>query len=118
MKDPQRKVPHAMVLSVLINGALSFCFMISILFCLGDLETALSTPTGYPIIQVMYGATGSKAVTIVMVSFIAFNGMVAMFSSLASVSRLTWAFARDNGLPFSTLLSLVSEAESFQTDDF
>lgn len=31
---------------------------------------------------------------------LSWNGLVALFSSLASVSRLTWAFARDRGLPF------------------
>lgn len=46
-------------------------------------------------------------VTIVLMSFIIFNGMVAMFSSLASVSRLTWAFARDHGLPFSDFFGRV-----------
>lgn len=31
---------------------------------------------------------------------LSWNGLVALFSSLASVSRLTWAFAKDRGLPF------------------
>lgn len=30
--------------------------------------------------------------------------MAAMFGTLASVSRMTWAFARDDGLPFSRYL--------------
>ena len=96
-----------MLYGLTINGAMALSFMICILYCLGDPETALNTPTGYPIIQVIFGATGSKTVTIVFMSFIIFNGMVAMFSSLASVSRLTWAFARDHGLPFSDFFGRV-----------
>lgn len=96
-----------MVLGLAINGAMSLSFMITLLFCLGDPEVALSTPTGYPIIQIAYGATGSRAATIVLCSFIVWNGMIAMFSSLASVSRLTWAFARDHGLPFSKFFGYV-----------
>jgi choline transport protein len=107
VKDAEKKVPMSMVLGLAINGAMSFAFMITILFCLGDPEVALTTPTGYPIIQVAYGATGSKAATIALCSFIIWNGMIAMFSSLASVSRLTWAFARDNGLPFSSFFGYV-----------
>lgn len=94
VKNAPRKVPQAMMYSLLIGGAMQLGFMITILFCLGPVETALETPTGYPIIQVMYGATKNKAATIVMLVFVLFNGMVAMFSSLASVSRLTWAFGK------------------------
>jgi choline transport protein len=96
-----------MLYGLTLNGAMALGFMICVLYCLGDLETALTTPTGYPIIQVIYGATQSKAVTNVFMAFIIFNGMVAMFSSLASVSRLTWAFASDNGLPFSAFFGEV-----------
>lgn len=108
VKDASKKVPLAMVYSVTINGIMAFAFMITVLFCLGDFETALTTPTGYPIIQVVYGATGSKAATTAMTCFIFFNGLVSMFSSLASVSRLTWAFARDKGLPFSNFIGAVN----------
>ena len=97
-----------MIYSVLINGAMAFTFMITILYCLGDYETALLTPTGYPIMQVVYGATGSKSATTAMMFFILFNGCVSLFSSLASVSRLTWTFAKDKGLPFSSFFSKVS----------
>jgi len=107
VKDAPRKVPLSMVYGLAINGAMSFAFMICILFCLGDPEEALNTPTGYPIIQVVYNATGSKGATIALLSFLTFNGMIAMFSSLASVSRLTWAFARDHGLPFSQFFGAV-----------
>lgn len=107
VKDASRKVPLAMVYSVIINGAMAWAFTITILFCLGDYETALETPTGYPIIQVVYGATGSRAATTAMICFLLFNGLVAMFTALASVSRLVWAFARDKGLPFSDFFGLV-----------
>lgn len=107
VKDARKKVPLSMVLGLSINGAMALAFMITLLFCLGDLETTLNTPTGYPIIQIAYNATGSNAATIALVSLIVWNGMIAMFSSLASVSRLTWAFARDNGLPFSTFFGRV-----------
>ena len=36
-----------------------------------------------------------------MMAMIIYLGMMVLFSTLTSVSRLTWAFARDKGLPFS-----------------
>jgi hypothetical protein len=59
-----------MLYGLTINGAMALGFMICVLYCLGDPETALTTPTGYPIIAVIYGATGSMPVTIVFMSFI------------------------------------------------
>ena len=97
-----------MVLSVLINGVLSFGIIITILYCIGDPVAVSQTLTGYPIIQILYNSTGSKGATTTLMTFILFIGVVAVFSTLASVSRLTWAFARDKGLPFSTFFSKVS----------
>lgn len=39
---------------------------------------------------------------------IIYLGMMALFSTMTSVSRLTWAFARDNGLPFSKFFSHIN----------
>ncbi len=112
VKDAERRVPQSMVMSVFINGALSFAFIICILFTLGDLNNALSTPTGYPIIEILSQATRSNAATTVLICCLVFSGLMALFSTLASVSRLVWAFARDNGLPFSKFFSYVSSAAS------
>jgi amino acid transporter len=114
VKNPERRVPQSMVYSVVINGILSFAFIICLMFTLGDLNTALSTPTGYPIIAVFYEATHSKAATNTLMALILFTGIVAMFGSLASVSRLTWAFARDHGLPFSKFFTQVNPTTGFQ----
>jgi len=110
VKDSERKVPLSMIYSVVINGAMAFIFMIVILFTLGDLTSAIAITTqgGYPIIYQLYTATGSKAGTIIIMTMTMFNGTISLFSSLASVSRLTWAFSRDHGLPFSRSLCNVS----------
>ena len=89
------------------NGILAFAFIITVLFCIGDPIAVSETLTGYPIIQILYNSTGSTAATTVLMTFLIFIGVVAVFSSLASVSRLTWAFARDKGLPFSNFFGQV-----------
>ena len=55
-----------------------------------------------------YLATKSQAATAVLMAMIIYLGLMALFSTLTSVSRLTWAFANDNGLPFSRLFSQVN----------
>ena len=97
-----------MITTILVNGLLLFSFMICLMFTLGDVDKALNTPTGYPIIEVVFEATKSHAATTMMMCFIIFTGILALFSTLASVSRLVWAFARDRGLPFSDFFAYVS----------
>ena len=105
-------IPQALITSVALNGILGFGFLIALLFSLGDLETALSTPTGYPIIQIFYGATGSTKATNAMICGIVASAVAAVFALLASASRTWWSFARDNGLPFSKTLSHVNRRRS------
>ena len=97
-----------MLWAVVINTVMALGFLITLLFCIGDVDAAISTPTGFPVIQILYQATDSKAGATIIMCMILFSSMVALFGVFASVSRLTWAFARDHGLPFSSFFSHVS----------
>ncbi|KAK5127957.1 hypothetical protein LTR85_005074 [Meristemomyces frigidus] len=107
VKDAPRKVPQAMVWATLLSGVVAFVFILALLFCLGDVDLVSNTPTGLPIIETLYEATGSKAGTVFLVMCIYFIIGASQFNILASVSRLAWAFAKDGGLPFSSTFSKV-----------
>lgn len=94
-------IPRMLVQTIAINGTLAFSFVLVLLFCIGDYQQALETPTGYPIIQIFYQATGSARAATAMQCAITSVGFISSLGVVASVSRLTWAFARDGGLPFS-----------------
>ena len=97
-----------MLYTVLINCVTTFAFTLILLYCLGDYQAALESPTGLPIIQVFYGATKSVSATNTLMAMILVVISVGNFSNMASVSRLAWAFARDGGLPYSKFFSYVS----------
>ena len=101
-------VPWSMIATLLLNGVLGFAVAIAFLFCLGDFEAALTTPTGYDFIEVFFNATQSNAGTSVMTAILIVLVTFATFGFLATSSRQAWAFARDRGLPFSEILSRVS----------
>ncbi|KAL4752199.1 hypothetical protein BDW72DRAFT_212078 [Aspergillus terricola var. indicus] len=98
-------IPRSMVWGTLLNGIMAFGYAIAILYFMGPspeaYASALLTSTGYPIIEIAYRATGSKAATFMLMATGMLPGWIAFFNGLASVTRLMWAFARDNGLPFS-----------------
>lgn len=75
---------------------------------ISDLDAVLGTDTGFPIIEIFRQVTKSNTGATLMEAAVTTIGMAAMFGTLASVSRLTWAFARDDGLPFSSFFKHVN----------
>ena len=108
IRDASLTLPRAIVWSAAINGSLGFIMIITYCFALGDLTTILETPTGYPFIQVFYNSTNSRGGAAVMTAVVIVNITSACISTVATVSRQTWSFARDKGLPFSGFISHVS----------
>ncbi|THC94031.1 hypothetical protein EYZ11_006503 [Aspergillus tanneri] len=108
VKDAPRIIPRSMVYSVLINGFVALGFTIGLMYTMGSLTDALNTPTDYPILEIFYAATKSNAASSGLMMMLVLPGVVALFNGLASVTRLTWAFARDEGLPYSSFFAYVS----------
>ncbi|EQB43057.1 hypothetical protein CGLO_18375 [Colletotrichum gloeosporioides Cg-14] len=115
MDDAAVGVPRAMVGSVLINGVLGFTFLIALLFCMGDVASALATSTGFPIIQIFYNITGSLAATNAMTAAITIMAIVSTVPLLTSAARMMWAFASDQGLPFASVISKIEEKRGIPT---
>ncbi|OKL59910.1 hypothetical protein UA08_04916 [Talaromyces atroroseus] len=101
VRNPARVVPQIIVQSIIINGTMAFSFLLILLFFLSNVEAVLNTPTGFPSIQIFYEATKSVKAATAMQCAILVVGLMSSIGVVASVSRLTWAFARDGGLPFS-----------------
>lgn len=81
-------------------------FATILLFYMGPLEEVTATPL--PLLWILHGITGSKVAANALTSLIAVIFFFALFNIFASVSRLVWVFARDNGLPFSSFFAYVS----------
>ncbi|CAI7578757.1 unnamed protein product [Penicillium manginii] len=107
IKNASTAVPTSIMLSVLINGSLGFGMLIAMLFCLGDIEAALDSPTGYPFMSIFLQATRSVAGTAIMGSIITTMGISTSVGMLATTSRQFWSFARDRGIPGWRLWSQV-----------
>nr|AUW31329.1 putative choline transport protein [Cladonia uncialis subsp. uncialis] len=107
IKDAPMTVPRSMVLSFVINGVLAFAFLIALLFGVPDIEGALNSPTKSPIVEIMYQIFQSKIAATAVVGLFVVVLFCVVMGMVASTSRLTWAFARDNGLPFSRTIAYV-----------
>ena len=92
-------VPRAIIISLVINGALGFGMLIVTLFSLTNVDGALKSPTGFPFMEIFLNSTGSVAGATVMASILVVMQYAANVGLLAAASRMLWSFARDRGLP-------------------
>ena len=92
-------VPRAIVWSIVLNGILGFGMLIAVLFCIGDIDTVLNAPYIYPYIEIFVQGTGNVGASTGMAVIIIVLAICTTIAVLASSSRMTWAFARDRGLP-------------------
>jgi hypothetical protein len=92
-------LPRALMLTVLINGILGFGMLIAVLFCMGNIEDAVNSPTGYPFIEIFFQATGSITGTVLMTTILLIIAMFGIMGILAGASRQVWSFARDRAVP-------------------
>lgn len=102
-------VPWAMISTIVLNGVLGFALLIALLFSLGDINDALTSPTGFPFIEIFRQVTNSNAAATGMTCIILIILFAAAIGIMATASRLLWSFARDNGVPGSAYISRVSE---------
>ncbi|EQB55733.1 LPXTG-domain-containing protein [Colletotrichum gloeosporioides Cg-14] len=106
VKKAQTRVPRSVILACTVNSVMLVAFVIVLLFYIGPVDTLSTAPL--PLIYVVYNATGSRASTNALISLVAIIIFLALFNMLASVSRLVWVFAKDNGLPFSNFFSVIN----------
>ncbi|RGP78393.1 hypothetical protein FLONG3_3529 [Fusarium longipes] len=115
MEKAETGVPRAMVGCILINWPLGFAFLLVVLFYMGDVASALNTPTGFPIIQIFYNMTGSVTAATCLAGAITAMAALSTVPLITSAARIMWAFARDGGQQpwtFYLLVSLTDKAKS------
>ncbi|KAG8694058.1 hypothetical protein FRC09_010087 [Ceratobasidium sp. 395] len=107
MPDPHIHAPRAMVLAVLIGATSSFAFLVVLLFCLTDIDAVITSPAG-ALLEIIYQATSSRVGAVCLLMFPVISMAFAGQGIMTGASRMTHAFARDNGLPFSRIFAHIN----------
>jgi choline transport protein len=101
MSEETRKaksaVPRAMFWSIFMNGVLGFIMVNILLASMGSVEDALNSAS--PILTILLQVTGSTGATTAMITGLFVVSFSVNLANIASVSRLTWAWSRDGGMP-------------------
>lgn len=85
---------------------MGFIMLITYLFAMPSVEDAINDVTGFPMMYVFQQAMPVEGVIVITV-FMMVLLMAGNISYQASTARQTFAFARDNGLPFSAWIGKV-----------
>ena len=118
IKNPSLNVPRAILFSILINGALGFGMLVATLFCIGNVDEVLSTPTDFPFMAIFQQAVGSLSGASTMAAIVTILNVCSTFSYVATASRMTWSFARDRGTPGWKYLSKVCPSRRLDFEVF
>jgi amino acid transporter len=110
--DPRRRAPWGMVMAVVVSGVVGYLLLIALTLAIIDIPSILgardSSGNEIPaVIAILTGALGQRAGGF----FSALAAMAMWFCGLSAVtwsSRVIWAFARDGGLPGSSIWRRVS----------
>jgi amino acid transporter len=107
VKDAGRTVPNSMFHGFLINAGLGLVLIVTYVFAIPNVQDAINDPSGFPFLYVFQQAMSVPGVNGIT-AVILFLLTVSNISFNASTARQTFAFARDNGLPFSAWIGKVS----------
>ncbi|KAI5246764.1 amino acid transporter [Aureobasidium subglaciale] len=99
-------VPKATMRSSYISGALGLIAVTTFAFCVPSVTAALDHPTGYSLLYVLQLSVPNGVIVCILLTFIALIG-ASSIGFAATTARITYAFARDSGLPFSQWISKV-----------
>jgi hypothetical protein len=108
VRDAASIIPRAMMWTLLGNGLLGWIMAITFCYCVGDTLFILTTPLGTPFIQVFLNTTGSVRGATGLTVLMLIIAIFACVAVMATNSRQLFAFARENGVPFSKIFSKAS----------
>lgn len=115
VRNASVSIPRVMMASWVFNYITIFIALITIAYHMPDIDLALEEPTEYPVIYVIRQSMSlpwQNVVLVVILLLLIFGNL----SYLASVTRDLFAFARDQGLPFSNWIGKVDERRSIPTN--
>jgi amino acid transporter len=104
--DAARNVPRGMLQSVIWSGIFGYIMICAFVLAMPD-PTAGAAQGGNVFYWLMDSVMPGWAKTLLFIGIVLANYLCAL-AGLTSTSRMTYAFARDGGLPFSNALRSVS----------
>lgn len=102
ISSPSKNVPKCIMWPILIGFAVAWPLAVAMMASIRDLEAVLMTPTGFPLIEILYqGTGGSKGAATAFMALYNFCLFGCCASNGTTNARIVWAISRDGALPLS-----------------
>lgn len=111
MPNPRKEGPRILNLCIIVSSITGLFFIISILFCIRDIDEVLGTAYLLPFAQVCMDATGSVAATSIFLLIPALMFINTVRGIAMTASRVLLSLGRDNALPYSSKFTVVKFGE-------
>ncbi|KAF3406466.1 Choline transport protein [Talaromyces pinophilus] len=111
MTQPGRRVPQVIIMTMIIGLVTTLPLFIALMYFMTDLEAVSNSPL--PSMELIFQATGNRNATIFLTSVLLVVFVLSLPSQWVTSGRMAWAFARDNGVPFSEYFSKVDRRFEF-----
>ncbi|KAG5964862.1 hypothetical protein E4U56_002045 [Claviceps arundinis] len=104
--NPQRQGPKIMLYCIVIGMLTGFIFLSGLLFCVNNMDDVITASWG-PLLQIFMDATKSKAGSTCLLIFPLLCMVFTTVTLVCASTRMSYAFARDRGMPFSSFFARV-----------
>jgi amino acid transporter len=101
VEKPSTQVPKAIVGTVILNTLAGFLFLIPLVFVLPDTRVLNALQSGQPVPAIIKSAIGNSVGSFLLLFPLVVLSLLCVIGCTTAVSRSTWAFARDGGIPGS-----------------
>ncbi|KPI36336.1 putative amino-acid permease [Cyphellophora attinorum] len=102
--DPSKDVPNALSLVVPISGIAGLFFILPICFTMPPLEDVLNAPAAQAMPYIFHTVMGTPGGGLALMFFLLGVAVFCCISITTAASRTTWAMARDQAIPLSSML--------------
>ncbi|KAH8912439.1 gaba permease [Coniochaeta sp. PMI_546] len=103
---PHIQGPRIMLYCIIIGMVTGWIFLSCLLFVVKDIEQAIASPEG-PLLQIFMDATNNRAGSTCLLMFPLVCMLFTTTTLVCTSSRMSYAFARDRGMPFSSTFAKV-----------
>ncbi|KAH6718648.1 putative amino acid permease family protein [Leptodontidium sp. MPI-SDFR-AT-0119] len=107
LPNPTINGPKSMIWAIWVGAGTGAIFLVVCLFCIQNLEEVINTPSGLPFVQIMLDVLGTRGTAAGLIS-IQIQAVIGGVSITTAASRLTFALARDHGIPFGNYFARIS----------
>lgn len=109
--QPGKNIPRALNMTMGIGFVTAFPMFLALMFAVTDIDAILNS--NLPSLQMFYQITQNRSVATFMMCWVIVLYYMALIGQWITAGRMTWAFARDRGIPFSEYFSRVSVTRDF-----